>query len=197
MMQKIEKALAFVLGSLLALMVLDVTWQILTRFLPMQPSSYTEEVARYLLVWIGLLGGAYAYRKKSHLGIDLLTNALHGAKRRALQIFVVLVCFAFSAMAMVYGGAKLMLLTFELEQYSAALGLPMGFVYSVLPLSGLLICLFSVDHLIQLVTAKEELPPVSDSEVHPYTDSNDDAEASATGREPQQKQKQPKAAVEA
>jgi len=170
MMQKIEKALAIVLGSLLALMVLDVTWQILTRFLPMQPSSYTEELARYLLVWIGLLGGAYAYRKRSHLGIDLLTNALHGAKRRALQIFVVLVCFAFAASAMVYGGTKLMLLTFELEQYSAALNIPMGYVYSVLPLSGLLICVFSIDHLIELVNAEEELPADFDSDVHPYTD---------------------------
>ncbi|WP_428821524.1 TRAP transporter small permease [Microbulbifer sp. MCCC 1A16149] len=192
-MQKIEKALAVVLGSLLALMVLDVTWQILTRFLPMQPSSYTEELARYLLVWIGLLGGAYAYRKRSHLGIDLLTNALHGAKRRALQIFVVLVCFAFAASAMVYGGTKLMLLTFELEQYSAALNVPMGYVYSVLPLSGVLICIFSIDHLIELVNAKEELPADFDSEVHPYTDDAQPADAQAL----KEKQKQPEAAVEA
>ncbi len=194
MMQKIEKALGYVLGALLALMVLDVTWQILTRFLPMQPSSYTEEVARYLLVWIGLLGGAYAYRKRSHLGIDLLSNALHGAKRRALQIFVVSVCFAFAALAMVYGGAKLMLLTFELEQTSAALNLPMGYVYSVLPLSGLLICLFSIDHLIELVTTKEELPSEFDSGVHPYTEDSA-GETAAVAQNKQQKQ--PEAAVEA
>ncbi|WP_407666153.1 TRAP transporter small permease [Microbulbifer bruguierae] len=192
-MQKIEKALALVLGSLLALMVLDVTWQILTRFLPMQPSSYTEELARYLLVWIGLLGGAYAYRKRSHLGIDLLTNALHGAARKSVQIFVVLVCFAFAASAMVYGGAKLMLLTFELKQYSAALNIPMGFVYSVLPLSGLLICLFSVDHLIELVNAKQELPSEFDSGVHPYTEG---AESQSVA-EQKEKQKQPEAVVEA
>ncbi|UFN57336.1 TRAP transporter small permease [Microbulbifer celer] len=191
MMQKIEKALAVVLGSLLALMVLDVTWQILTRFLPMQPSSYTEELARYLLVWIGLLGGAYAYRKRSHLGIDLLTNALHGNARRVLQIFVVLVCFAFAALAMVYGGTKLMLLTFELEQTSAALNVPMGYVYSVLPLSGVLICLFSVDHLIELATAKTEQPADFDSDVHPYTDA--DAETQTEGNGQKEKQKQPDA----
>ncbi|WP_418903581.1 TRAP transporter small permease [Microbulbifer pacificus] len=188
-MQKIEQALAFVLGALLALMVVDVTWQILTRFLPMQPSSYTEEVARYLLVWIGILGGAYAFRKKSHLGIDLLTNALHGAMRKTVQIFVVLVCFAFSASAMVYGGAKLMLLTFELKQYSAALNIPMGYVYSVLPLSGLLICLFSLDQLVELVAAKQELPAEFDSGVHPYTEDSEVVE--------KQQQKQPEAAVEA
>lgn len=193
MMQKIEKALAAVLGALLALMVVDVTWQILTRFLPMQPSSYTEELARYLLVWIGILGGAYAFRKKSHLGIDLLTNALHGAARKSVQVFVVLVCFAFAASAMVYGGAKLMLLTFELEQYSAALNIPMGYVYSVLPLSGLLICIFSLDQLVELVTAKRELPAEFDSGVHPYTEDAQAVEAA----EIKEKQKQPSAVAEA
>ena len=191
MMQKLEKVLGMALAALLALMVLDVTWQILTRFLPMQPSSYTEELARYLLVWIGLLGGAYAYRKKSHLGIDLLTNALHGTKRKALQIFVVLVCFAFAAAAMVYGGAKLMLLTFELEQYSAALNIPMGYVYSVLPLSGLLICLFSIDHLLELVSSTQELPADFDPGVHPYTE--DAAENPAAELAQKEKQKQPEA----
>ena len=194
MMQKIEKALAFVLGSLLALMVVDVTWQVLTRFLPMQPSSYTEELARYLLVWIGILGGAYAFRKKSHLGIDLLTNALHGAARKAVQIFVVLMCFAFAASAMVYGGAKLMLLTFELEQYSAALNVPMGYVYSVLPLSGLLICIFSLDQLVELITAKQELPAEFDSSVHPYAEEAEEIQAQVAQQE---KQKQPAAAVQA
>ncbi|MFV8781039.1 TRAP transporter small permease [Microbulbifer sp. SA54] len=191
MMQKVEKALGTVLAALLALMVLDVTWQILTRFLPMQPSSYTEELARYLLVWIGLLGGAFAYRKRSHLGIDLLTNALHGNARKFLQIFVVMVCFVFAAGAMVYGGSKLMLLTFELEQYSAALNIPMGYVYSVLPLSGLLICLFSVDHLVELVRAKVELPADFDSDVHPYSEG---LESGGVMSEQKEKQKQPEAA---
>ncbi|HEY8567886.1 TRAP transporter small permease [Microbulbifer sp.] len=196
MMQKIEKALAFALGALLALMVVDVTWQILTRFLPMQPSSYTEELARYLLVWIGILGGAYAFRKKSHLGIDLLTNALHGTARKTVQIFVVLVCFGFAASAMVYGGSKLMLLTFELEQYSAALNIPMGYVYSVLPLSGLLICLFSIDQLVELITAKQELPAEFDSSVHPFAEEAEEIQAQVA-REQQEKQKQPSAAAEA
>lgn len=150
-MQKIEKALEFFLASLLVLMVLDVTWQILTRFLPTNPSSYTEELARFLLVWIGLLGGAYAFRKKSHLGIDLLTNALPTRQKLWVQLFTLLLCFAFAASAMVYGGAQLVLLTLELNQMSAALNLPMGFVYSVIPLSGALICLFSVDQAFELI----------------------------------------------
>lgn len=150
-LQKIERLLELMLGILLALMVIDVTWQILTRFLPMSPSSYTEELARYLLVWIGMLGGAYAYRKKSHLGIDLLTRSLSPKVRNKVELFTVILCFLFAAAVMVFGGVQLLLLTFELNQLSAALNIPMGYVYAVIPLSGVLICLFCVDQLLQLL----------------------------------------------
>ncbi|WP_073276143.1 TRAP transporter small permease [Microbulbifer donghaiensis] len=153
-MKRIDRLLEQVLGGLLALMVLDVTWQILTRFLPMSPSSYTEELARYLLVWIGILGAAYAYRKKSHLGIDLLTNALPEGLRRKVQLLTISMCFVFAAATMVFGGIQLVMLTFELNQLSAALSIPMGYVYSVIPLSGTLICLFSADQLVQVLSGK-------------------------------------------
>lgn len=158
MMQRIDRLLEILLGGLLALMVLDVTWQILTRFLPMSPSSYTEEVARYLLVWIGILGAAYAYRKKSHIGIDLLVNALPTKIKMVSQVFTILVCFGFAAAVMVFGGIKLVQLTFELKQMSAALNIPMGYVYSVIPLSGGLICLFSVAQLVQLLSGEYTAP---------------------------------------
>ena len=160
-MKRIDRLLELVLGALLALMVLDVTWQILTRFLPMNPSSYTEELARYLLVWIGILGAAYAYRKKSHLGIDLLTNALPDGLRLKVQLLTLSLCFAFAAATMVFGGIQLVMLTFELNQLSAALSIPMGYVYSVIPLSGTLICLFSVDQMVQVLSGKS--PAVDDS----------------------------------
>lgn len=162
MMQRIDRLLELILGGLLALMVLDVTWQILTRFLPMSPSSYTEELARYLLVWIGILGAAYAYRKKSHIGIDLLTNALPPKSKLGVQLFAIAVCLFFAAAVMVFGGIQLVLLTFELKQMSAALNVPMGTVYSVIPLSGALICLFSIDQSVQLL--RGESPARADVE---------------------------------
>lgn len=150
-MQRIDRLLEMLLGGLLALMVLDVTWQILTRFLPMSPSSYTEELARYLLIWIGILGAAYAYRKKSHLGIDLLTKALPRRLRKKVEFLTLTLCFIFAAAVMVFGGVQLMMLTFELDQLSAALNIPMGYVYAIIPLSGGLICLYSVHQLLQLL----------------------------------------------
>lgn len=145
---KIEKILSAFLGLLMALMVLDVTWQVATRFILNEPSSYTEELARFLLVWIGLLGAAYAYRKKAHLGLDILSQKLEGQAKRRLDIFISLVCILFACLIMIYGGTKLMLLTLDLEQTSAALQVKIGYLYSVIPLSGLLIVLFSIDRIL-------------------------------------------------
>lgn len=144
----IEKFLGAFLGLLMAIMVLDVTWQVATRFILQEPSSYTEELARFLLVWIGLLGAAYAYRKKAHLGLDILSQKLEGHAKRKLDIFISVVCALFACVIMIYGGAKLMLLTLELGQMSAALQIKIGYLYSVIPLSGVLIVLFSFDRIV-------------------------------------------------
>ena len=153
----IEKILGTFVGLLMAVMVLDVTWQVLTRFVLKEPSSYTEELARFLLVWIGLLGAAYAYRKKAHLGLDILSQKLEGIAKRRLDIFISLVCMLFACVIMIYGGSKLMLLTLELDQMSAALQVKVGYLYSVIPLSGLLIVLFSLDRIVNGDPEPEEL----------------------------------------
>ncbi|WP_049724069.1 TRAP transporter small permease [Gilvimarinus polysaccharolyticus] len=144
----IEKILGVFLGLLMAAMVLDVTWQVATRFVLQEPSSYTEELARFLLVWIGILGAAYAYRKKAHLGLDILSQQLEGLAKRKLDIFISLVCSLFACVIMIYGGAKLVLLTLDLGQMSAALQIKIGYLYSVIPLSGVLIVLFSIDRIL-------------------------------------------------
>ena len=129
---------------LMAALVVNVIWQVASRYLLGDPSSFTEEVARFLLLWIGLLGGCHAYRTRSHLGLDLITEKLApGAKHRARGI-VLLVTLSFAVVVLIYGGGHLVALTLELKQTSAALGIPMGYVYFVLPLSGLLIAFYSL-----------------------------------------------------
>lgn len=141
----LETGLAYFLAFLMAAMVLDVTWQVFTRFVMDNPSSYTEEIARFLLIWIGLLGAAYAYRKHSHLSLDLLIHKLDQQQQRLLTRFIQLFTIAFAGSAMVFGGVELMRLTMELNQMTAATNIPMGYVYSCIPLSGLLICWFALE----------------------------------------------------
>ncbi len=146
--KKLEGGLAIALAFLMGLMVVDVTWQVLTRFILTDPSSYTEELARFLLMWIGLVGAAYAFRKHSHLSLNLIMLSASPERKRLLVRFSQSMCFLFSASVMVFGGAKLMLLTLSLEQISPALNIPIGYVYSCIPISGLLICWFALDAII-------------------------------------------------
>lgn len=145
----ITRILSAFLVFLMAVMVLDVTWQVFTRFILRDPSEFTEELAGFLLIWIGLLGASYAYYVKAHLGIDVLTSRLSGARKQVSEILVAVIVFLFALLLLVIGGWRLVDLTFTLKQISAVMGIPMGYVYLVLPLTGFLFMYYSVYYIIE------------------------------------------------
>lgn len=145
----ITKVLEKVLTVLMAVIVLDVTWQIFTRFVMRDPSSFSEELAGFLLIWIGLLGASYALYTKAHLGIDILTHKLTGIKRKTSEITIYVIVLVFALFILVIGGLKLVILTFTLNQISPALGIAIGYVYIVLPLTGLLMIYYSIVFIIK------------------------------------------------
>ncbi len=140
----LDALLKNVLIALMVALVAAVSWQVISRYVFSSPSSWTEEVARFLMIWVSLLGAAYAFHTRAHLGLDLLPKKLTGRSAAALKLFTLLVVILFSVTVLIVGGGKLVALTWELRQYSAVLGLPIAFVYSVIPTAGLLICVYAV-----------------------------------------------------
>ena len=153
MLRILDKFLTVALATLMVAMVVSVAWQVLSRYLFVIPAAWTEELARFLLIWIGMLGAAFAYRSGSHLGLDILPAKLQGKSKIRLGRLTHFICMAFSASVLVVGGGSLVAMTWELRQYSAAMGLPIAFVYSVIPASGIFICLFA---LMGIVDSREE-----------------------------------------
>lgn len=145
MIKLMDKFLAIALVVLMAAMVLDVTWQIFTRFVTNNPASWSEELARFLLIWIGLLGAAWAYRARAHLGLSYMVEKFNQENQRKLAIVSYLATALFAVLVMVYGGMQLVLLTLELNQVSASLGVKIGYVYSIIPISGTLITIYALD----------------------------------------------------
>jgi TRAP-type C4-dicarboxylate transport system permease small subunit len=141
----LDRILKLALAFLMTAMVTSVVWQVLSRYLFVVPAAWTEELARFLLIWIGMLGAAYAYRQGSHLGIDLLANKLAESGKQRLHSILHIVCLLFAASVLVVGGGSLVAMTWELKQFSAAMGLPIAYVYSVIPASGVLISLFATE----------------------------------------------------
>lgn len=143
-MQKFDRYLGHFLVFLMALMLFSVTWQVITRYIFSAPSSFTDELARYLLIWIGMLGAAYASGKRLHLSIDLLPSRLEGRSRYRLGVFINILIIIFALTTMVIGGIRLVYITYTLGQISAALQIPLAYVYTIIPLSGLLIIYYKI-----------------------------------------------------
>jgi TRAP-type C4-dicarboxylate transport system permease small subunit len=138
--------------SLMAVLVVDVTWQVVSRYLLGEASSFSEEVARYLLIWIGLLGSSYAYRKKMHLAFDLITNKVTGRIKFWMELVIHACIIFFSVVVLIFGGWYLVQLTWELNQLSASLQISLAYVYFALPLSGLLMVIYALHFIKQIIS---------------------------------------------
>jgi TRAP-type C4-dicarboxylate transport system permease small subunit len=144
----IDKIIGSFLMVLLSIITLDVLWGVFTRYALGNQASWSEELARFLLIWIGILGAAYASGQRMHLSIDLLGPKLEPAKRRRLQRFIDLIILIFALTVLVIGGLRLIYITQVLGQLSAALRVPMAVVYSVVPLSGLLVIFYKIQDIL-------------------------------------------------
>lgn len=145
---KIDKYLGYALVLIMAVMVLNVLWQVFSRYIIGTPSSFTDELSRYLMIWVGLLGAAYVSGKNMHVAIDIITPKLKESTQKKLRIFVLLLIIAFALTAMVIGGFRLVYITYILGQHSPALQIPLSVVYFVIPLSGLLIIYYKINDIL-------------------------------------------------
>jgi TRAP-type C4-dicarboxylate transport system permease small subunit len=147
---KLNRVLEVFLVFLMVVLVTDVLWQVFSRYLLSSPSSFTDELAGFLLIWVGVLGAAYVAGRKEHLAIDILVQRSPPARQRLLLYLIHSLIFLFALSVMVTGGVVLMYTRFVLQVKSAALQLPLGYVYIVLPISGLIIMYYEVLHIINL-----------------------------------------------
>lgn len=141
---KINTLIGKLLATLMGLMVINVTWQVVSRFIVGSPSSFTDELARYMLIWLGMLGAAYVAGNNEHLAIDILPQKLDGKSQTNLFIFIHIIIIGFALPVMIFGGSNLVYITYMLEQKSASLQVPLAYVYTIIPFSGLLILFYQI-----------------------------------------------------
>jgi TRAP-type C4-dicarboxylate transport system permease small subunit len=146
----LNRVLEVFLIFLMTVLVLDVLWQVFSRYLLSSPSSFTDELAGYLLIWVGVLGAAYVAGRREHLAIDILIQRSPPSRQRFLLYLIHTLIFLFALSVMVIGGVYLMYTRFVLQVKSAALQLPLGYVYIVMPISGLIIMYYEVLHILNL-----------------------------------------------
>jgi len=149
--KKIDKGLEWTLVFIMSVLVIDVLWQVASRYVMKSPSSFTDELAGYLLIWVGLLGAAYVAGRREHLAIDILLQRSTPQRRYKLELIISVMIILFAVSVLIVGGSWLAYTRFYLSVKSAALGLPLGVVYLVLPISGILITYFDIDNMVRLI----------------------------------------------
>ena len=137
--QPVDRLLETTLVGLFFVLFACVIIQVFTRYVLNDPAIFTEEASRFAIIWLSLLGTAYACGRLEHMAYTMFPEKLKGngllAHMRSLAVLVLL----FGLTVMLYGGGMLVMRAFDFEQLSATLALPMGYVYLCIPISGLLI----------------------------------------------------------
>ena len=136
---------------LFAVMTVVGTWQIVSRYVFNSPSTVSEELLTYSFAWMALLSSAYVFGRREHMRMAFLADKMSGGVQKCLELAGEVFSFAFAAVVMAYGGVEITKLT--MTQVTASLQIPMGYVYVVLPVSGLLIMFFSLVNALDTLAA--------------------------------------------
>ena len=131
----LETALVVLFFVLFACVII----QVFTRYVLNDPAIFTEEASRIAIIWLSLLGTAYACGRMEHMAYTMFPEKLKDGTLLAHMRSVALLVLLFGLTVMLYGGGMLVMRAFDFEQLSATLALPMGYVYLCIPIAGALI----------------------------------------------------------
>ena len=153
-LHKIRKCLNTIVSTiciiLFAAMVVVGTYQIVTRFIFNSPSTVSEELLTYTFAWMAMFASAYVFGKRDHMRMTFIVDKLPEKQRKIFEIVIELLIVAFAVVVLVYGGFTIMGLT--MTQKTASLGVSMGVIYAVMPISGVLIAIYGLLNIADMCT---------------------------------------------
>ncbi|BAK16551.1 TRAP-type C4-dicarboxylate transport system, small permease component [Solibacillus silvestris StLB046] len=135
LVEGINKVVHIALIALMVVLVVSVFCQITLRFFNYS-IAWTEELSRYSMIWMTFLGAAYALAKRAHIGMELFVDRTEGLLKQVLIVLTAAVCLVFFVLMVVKGYELSMRV---MDQPSAVMQVPMGIVYSVIPISGIIL----------------------------------------------------------
>lgn len=137
---------------LFGLMVIVGSYQIITRYFFNKPSTVSEELLTFSFVWMALLASAYVFGIRDHMRMGFLADKIQGKGRIVLDIVIEILILVFALLTLVWGGSTIMQLS--MQQMTASLGVPMGYIYTILPVSGVAIVVYSILNIIDMIHGK-------------------------------------------
>lgn len=130
------------------LMLLLVFGQVITRYVFNYTPSFGEELARYLFVWVVFLSLPLVAKHGGHMAIETITNRVHGATLKFLNILADIFSITFLAIMVVCGIQMVMRTSY---QTSPAMMIPMSWVYVVIPFGCAVMLLYVLINLVNVL----------------------------------------------
>ncbi|MCY9852058.1 TRAP transporter small permease [Vibrio mediterranei] len=162
-MEIIFKQLERLCIIILVALVILCFWQVFSRYGLNNPSTFTEELLRSFLVWMVMLGSALAFKTREHLALVFIFEKLSPKAGKKLRIINDCIVLFFTLFVMVYGGYDLIVSAGS--QKTAILGIPMSWVYSCVFISGLLVTLIQIQHILVTIKSQPDNSSTADTSV--------------------------------
>lgn len=156
----LDKILAVASVILFAALVVIVVWQVFSRQV-LTPSTWTEEASRLTFVWLGFFATALVFSEKGHIAVDWLVRKLPLAGRQAVGVVVQLAIIAMSVLVLIWGGWRAS--QGASNQQLSSLPATLGQMYLVMPITGVLILVYALYHLVDALRAD---PFADDEDLH-------------------------------
>lgn len=144
-----RKLLSYFLIVIVAAMVVAVFWQVLSRIVFQSPAVWTEETSTYLLMWCGVIGAAFAYGEKAHVGMEYFAQKLSRKNGIILELVITILTTYFAYQIFIIGGLNFIRNAFMNGQTSPTMNIPTGYLYLCLPISGFFILTFCLEFFIE------------------------------------------------
>lgn len=138
----LDRTLLITCVALFMFMTLVGTYQICSRYIFKSPSTISEELISYSFAWMAMLAASYIFGKRDHMRMVFFVERLSAKTQIYLGVFSEVAVFIFSAGVLVRGGSSITSLT--MTQTTPALRISMGYIYAVIPICGLIVCMYSI-----------------------------------------------------
>ncbi len=143
-----DRVARFVLIVAGALMSIIIILQVFFRFFVKIPLPWSEELARYLMIWIGMMGASLALSEGRHIGVTVLMERVRGRVRRILMIAAILAVLWFLWLVVREGGQVAWI---NYTQLSPAMMIPMLAPYSAIPVGGVFMLIQALRKLLLIL----------------------------------------------
>lgn len=145
----LENIEGYLCVAMLIVMSIVVFIQVICRFILKSSLPWSEELCRYLLVWVSFMGGAYGVKTGAHLGVEAVTLIMPKKMRKVVEILMLIVGIVLCCVILKYG-IDIVKTQFKRIQYSPAMHVPMGYAYLAIPVG---MVFFILRYVLKLIDA--------------------------------------------